>query len=181
MQSKIGDASLKFGPDWLRALSSDSSTSAPTSPWSGGSGGGGGTPGLSNNNNSPSSGGGNGFGGRESNHQGYHQRQSYNSGGDSYSSRSSYGGSSGYTASSSSSQSSASTNRFKPSEFRYTREEVLSLYDKNLAPPEFLPAFGTLFIEKMQPPLAFSQPSEDELVSIVSMQNIFIIHNVVIL
>ena len=162
MQSKIGDASLKFGPDWLRALSSDSSTSAPTSPWSGGSGGGGGTPGLSNNNSSASGGGGNGFGGGGTNHhQGYHQHQSYNSGGGYSRSYSTPGVG---TGSSTGSQPSTSTNRFKPSEFRYTREEVLSLYDKNLAPPEFLPAFGTLFIEKMQPPLAFSQPSEEELV-----------------
>lgn len=52
--------------------------------------------------------------------------------------------------------------RFPLAEYRYGREEMLSLYDKNFKLPELLPKFNKLFIEKMQCPLALLPPSADE-------------------
>lgn len=57
--------------------------------------------------------------------------------------------------------------RYQLAEFRYGREEMLSLYDKNVKLPELLPKFKKLFIEKIQCPLALLPPStDDEVVSI---------------
>lgn len=153
---KIGDASLKFGPDWLRALSSDTANNA----------GGGDTGGRV----SLHGGGGEGWGG------GMRHAMNMNSAIQrDYSATVSIQQHVSFQHQSQNSQnkdgkdfqqlsSSNSLNRFKPSEFRYSREEMLSLYDKNLGAPGYLQAFGTLLIEKMQPPLAFSQPSEEEIV-----------------
>ena len=45
---------------------------------------------------------------------------------------------------------------------RYGREEMLALYEKGiLAPDEMAPDSG-VFVEKCQPPVAFSNVSEDE-------------------
>lgn len=52
--------------------------------------------------------------------------------------------------------------RFPLAEYRYGREEMLSLYDKNFKLPELLPKFNKLFIEKMQCPLALLPPPADE-------------------
>lgn len=56
--------------------------------------------------------------------------------------------------------------RFPLAEFRYGREEMLSLYDENAKKPELLPKFSKLYSEKMQCPLALSTASlEEEIVS----------------
>lgn len=47
-------------------------------------------------------------------------------------------------------------------EYRYGREEMLSLFDKNFKQPELLPKYNKLFIEKMQCPLALLPPTADE-------------------
>ncbi|XP_053969044.1 GIGYF family protein Gyf isoform X1 [Anastrepha ludens] len=48
-------------------------------------------------------------------------------------------------------------------EFRYGREEMLSLFDKNYNMPEILPAFKTIFVEKVQLPLALTPSTDEEL------------------
>ncbi|KAH8325448.1 hypothetical protein KR074_003059 [Drosophila pseudoananassae] len=55
--------------------------------------------------------------------------------------------------------SAASRNLFP--EYRYGREEMLSLFDRNCLLPQILPSFKKLFIEKVQYPLALT-PSSDE-------------------
>lgn len=52
--------------------------------------------------------------------------------------------------------------RYPLAEYRYGREEMLSLYDKNFKLPELLPKFNKLFIEKMQSPLALLPPTADD-------------------
>lgn len=52
--------------------------------------------------------------------------------------------------------------RYPLAEYRYGREEMLSLYDKNFKLPELLPKFNKLFLEKMQSPLALIPPTADE-------------------
>lgn len=47
-------------------------------------------------------------------------------------------------------------------EYRYGREEMLSLFDRNCILPQILPSFKKLFIEKVQYPLALTPSSEDE-------------------
>ncbi|XP_016944151.2 GIGYF family protein Gyf isoform X2 [Drosophila suzukii] len=54
---------------------------------------------------------------------------------------------------------SASRNLFP--EYRYGREEMLSLFDRNCMLPQILPSFKKLFVEKVQYPLALT-PSSDE-------------------
>lgn len=61
-----------------------------------------------------------------------------------------------------SSSSASAAPRYQLAEFRYGREEMLSLYDKNVKLPELLPKFKKLFIEKMQCPLALLPPSTDD-------------------
>lgn len=63
--------------------------------------------------------------------------------------------------------------RYPLAEYRYGREEMLSLYDKNFKLPELLPKFNKLFIEKMQSPLALLPPTADDDTVIISMQCIF--------
>lgn len=46
-------------------------------------------------------------------------------------------------------------------EYRYGREEMLSLFDRNCLLPQILPSFKKLFVEKVQYPLALT-PSSDE-------------------
>lgn len=53
----------------------------------------------------------------------------------------------------------ASRNLFP--EYRYGREEMLSLFDRNCLLPQILPSFKKLFVEKVQYPLALT-PSSDE-------------------
>jgi len=50
----------------------------------------------------------------------------------------------------------------KLADYRYGREEMLALFDKNVKPPEDLAQFGTLFVEKCQFPLNLMQMSEEE-------------------
>lgn len=161
MQSKIREASLKFGPDWLRALSSSETPGTPGNPNSnsggdagsrnsfGFSGWGGGTSegrsGFTANNKEysvssqfmtpPPS--------RPSHHQQHHQIREGK----------------GNTPPNS------LATRFKLSEYRYTREEMLALYDKNLESPSFLANFGPLISENSIYPVAFSEPLEKEIVS----------------
>jgi len=53
---------------------------------------------------------------------------------------------------------SASRNLFP--EYRYGREEMLSLFDRNCMLPQILPSFKKLFVEKVQYPLALTPSSE---------------------
>uniref|UniRef100_A0A0K8VHJ1 PERQ amino acid-rich with GYF domain-containing protein CG11148 n=1 Tax=Bactrocera latifrons TaxID=174628 RepID=A0A0K8VHJ1_BACLA len=48
-------------------------------------------------------------------------------------------------------------------EFRYGREEMLSLFDKNYNMPEILPTFKKIFVEKVQLPLALIPSTDEEL------------------
>ncbi|CAG2104047.1 unnamed protein product [Medioppia subpectinata] len=52
--------------------------------------------------------------------------------------------------------------KYKLSEYRYGREEMLALFNHNLKPPESLAEFPHLFVEKMQLPLALINMSEEE-------------------
>ena len=45
----------------------------------------------------------------------------------------------------------------KLAEFRYGKEEILALFDKNVKPPEELASFGSLFVDKCQFPLNLMQ------------------------
>ncbi|EDW83548.1 uncharacterized protein Dwil_GK13661 [Drosophila willistoni] len=54
-------------------------------------------------------------------------------------------------------------------EYRYGREEMLSLFDRNCLLPQILPSFKKLFVEKVQYPLALTPSSEDELNSQISI------------
>ena len=56
----------------------------------------------------------------------------------------------------------SSAPRYQLAEFRYGREEMLSLYDKNIKTPELLPKYKKLYIEKVQCPLALLPPSSEE-------------------
>ncbi|XP_014474042.1 PREDICTED: PERQ amino acid-rich with GYF domain-containing protein CG11148 isoform X2 [Dinoponera quadriceps] len=55
-----------------------------------------------------------------------------------------------------------STPRYQLAEYRYGREEMLALYDRNHKPPETLPTYSGLYVEKAQLPLALIQMTEDE-------------------
>ncbi|XP_016994862.1 GIGYF family protein Gyf isoform X2 [Drosophila takahashii] len=55
---------------------------------------------------------------------------------------------------------SASRNLFP--EYRYGREEMLSLFDRNCMLPQILPSFKKLFVEKVQYPLALTPSSEED-------------------
>ncbi|TDG39640.1 hypothetical protein AWZ03_013937 [Drosophila navojoa] len=55
-----------------------------------------------------------------------------------------------------------SANRNMFPEYRYGREEMLSLFDRNCLLPQILPSFKKLFIEKVQYPLALTPSSEEE-------------------
>lgn len=55
--------------------------------------------------------------------------------------------------------------RYPLSEFRYGREEMLALFDKNIKHPEILPRYKYLFVEKMQCPLALTPSAEDDQVA----------------
>lgn len=65
--------------------------------------------------------------------------------------------------------------RYPLAEFRYGREEMLSLYDKNCKLPELLPKFNKLFIEKMQYPLALlpTTAEEETVIQIFYQKSIF--------
>lgn len=56
---------------------------------------------------------------------------------------------------------SASRNLFP--EYRYGREEMLSLFDRNCLLPQILPSFKKLFVEKVQCPLALTPSSEEDI------------------
>lgn len=50
-------------------------------------------------------------------------------------------------------------------EFRYGREEMLSLFEKTCSMPEILPSYKNLYVEKVQYPLALTPSSEEEMVA----------------
>lgn len=58
-------------------------------------------------------------------------------------------------------QAAASRNLFP--EYRYGREEMLSLFDRNCLLPQILPSFKKLFVDKVQYPLALTPSSEEEM------------------
>ncbi|KAH8385440.1 hypothetical protein KR009_007705 [Drosophila setifemur] len=47
-------------------------------------------------------------------------------------------------------------------EYRYGREEMLSLFDRNCLLPQILPSFKKLFVDKVQYPLALTPSSEED-------------------
>lgn len=55
-----------------------------------------------------------------------------------------------------------SATRYPLAEFRYGREEMLSLFDKNIKLPEIYAKYKKLFVEKIQCPLALTPPTDDE-------------------
>lgn len=109
--------SMKFGPEWLRNMSSDI--------------GGGGQSGHS------SSGGLSNMFGQNNNNNNIHSGNNNNS--------TSY----------------ISAPRYQLAEYRYGREEMLSLCDK-VRLPEILPKYKKLFVEKFNGPLALSPTTEDD-------------------
>lgn len=191
MQSKIGDASLKFGPDWLRALSSSENPGPGGGSNPGGDGGHGlvgppprgfGFSGWGNSTDGRSAGFHSSSSSNNKDHHNQHHNYSAAAAFSSPPSSSSFhpqhssSGGGGFGSKTTppppgglgiglSVAGGGGTRFFKQSDVRYSREEMLALYDKNLEAPAFLLTFGTLFMEKMQPPLAFSQPSEEEIVS----------------
>ncbi|XP_017477314.1 PREDICTED: PERQ amino acid-rich with GYF domain-containing protein CG11148 isoform X2 [Rhagoletis zephyria] len=133
--------SMKFGPEWLRNLSTDN-----TSLLSSGGGNSGGGTSLSNSGSivgasSASNNGGNGGG------------------------QHSFGISSNVSTSAITQFSYALAPRNNFPEFRYGREEMLSLFDKNYNMPEILPTFKKIFVEKVQLPLALTPSTDEELLS----------------
>lgn len=122
--------SMKFGPEWLRNMSTDA--------------------GSSSSSNANSSTGAVSFG---------------------FSFNSTTAGNN--TVHNNSLNQTAGTPRYQLAEFRYGREEMLLLFDKNIKLPELLPKFKKLFIEKVQCPLALLPPStDDEMVSFQFLINI---------
>lgn len=63
-----------------------------------------------------------------------------------------------------SSEGESSGPKYQLAEFRYGREEMLILFDKNIKPPENLSRFQDLFVEKIQTPVSFLPMSEEETV-----------------
>lgn len=53
----------------------------------------------------------------------------------------------------------------KMAEFRYGREEMLALFDRNVIPPDPLKQIQGLFVDKTQYPLALVQMTDEETVS----------------
>uniref|UniRef100_A0A0K8W315 PERQ amino acid-rich with GYF domain-containing protein CG11148 n=1 Tax=Bactrocera latifrons TaxID=174628 RepID=A0A0K8W315_BACLA len=125
--------SMKFGPEWLRNMSADNTSSSLLS--SGSIAGGGTVMSTSSNSNN----GGNGSG-----HQSFEITSSVSS-----------------PVISQFSYALAPRNTFP--EFRYGREEMLSLFDKNYNMPEILPTFKKIFVEKVQLPLALIPSTDEEL------------------
>ncbi|XP_026465050.1 GIGYF family protein CG11148-like [Ctenocephalides felis] len=52
--------------------------------------------------------------------------------------------------------------KYQLAEHRYGREEMLALFDKTLGQPELLGKFKSLYVERLQPPLALAPTQEDE-------------------
>ena len=52
-------------------------------------------------------------------------------------------------------------------EFRYGREELLTLYSKDQQPPDDLMCLQPLFVESALHPLAFSSNTEEEQVGLI--------------
>lgn len=55
----------------------------------------------------------------------------------------------------------------KMAEFRYGREEMLALFDRNVTPPDPLKQIQGLFVDKTQFPLALVQMTDEETVSLI--------------
>lgn len=134
--------SMKFGPEWLRNMSADStvsnsvnSSSQFTNSTAVGFGGGGSvmTPSNSTNNSNTS------LTTSNSNINANSLHNSVNM-----------------------SSSGASRNTFP--EFRYGREEMLLLFDRNCNIPEILPSYKNLFIEKVQFPIALVPSTDEEMI-----------------
>ena len=129
---------MKFGPEWLRNMSNDMGTSG------GGGGISGGNVGGSNNSNNNNSSSISSF----SNIASTSNMNSIN------------------ILNSSSTNMIPGAPRHQLAEFRYGREEMLSLFDKSIGIPDILPKFKKLFIEKIQCPLALTPSTEEEVVRI---------------
>lgn len=167
--------SMKFGPEWLRNMSSDMGNSGGV----GGGGGGGGSSstgavgsgGGSNNNfslstSSSSSGASNNIGGHHNNFGGgdgfgvnnnNNSNSSLNNNSGGGLNNSSVGGGGAGTNSQPLQQP-----RYQLAEFRYSREEMLSLFARTIRLPEILPKFKKLFIADCQGPLALTPSTEDD-------------------
>lgn len=66
-------------------------------------------------------------------------------------------------AASLSSTSSNAASRYPLAEFRYGREEMLSLFDKNIKLPDIYSKYKKLFVDKIQCPLALTPSTDEEL------------------
>lgn len=151
--------SMKFGPEWLRNMSNDMGSSSAA-----GGGGGGGT--MNNNNFTLStSTGTNNIGTHTFSNSTTAQQTTINN--NISSSSTGGGGSNGGTVGGNGGGGATivgqqQTPRYQLAEFRYGREEMLSLFDKAIRLPEILPRFKKLFIDKIQNPLALSPNTEDD-------------------
>lgn len=56
--------------------------------------------------------------------------------------------------------------KYELADYRYGREEMLALFDKNAVAPESLSKIGVLFVANMQLPLALMPMSDEEIVSL---------------
>ncbi|XP_030379364.1 GIGYF family protein CG11148 [Scaptodrosophila lebanonensis] len=79
----------------------------------------------------------------------------------SYSAHNSNSGSTGGSSNSNSGGLTPAARNMFP-EYRYGREEMLSLFDRSCSLPQILPTFKKLFIDKVQYPLALTPSSEDD-------------------
>lgn len=66
--------------------------------------------------------------------------------------------------------------KYQLAEHRYGREEMLALFDKSVSAPEPLRSISSLYVEKIQLPLALIQMSEEETVCILGNAVCFLLY-----
>ncbi|TMW47300.1 hypothetical protein DOY81_007620 [Sarcophaga bullata] len=131
--------SMKFGPEWLRNMSADTASSNSTNSNSQ----------ITNSGGSSASSGSSGDGTSNNNNGNNNNSSNLNT------------TSSNLHNSVNSANSGPLRNTFP--EFRYGREEMLLLFDRNCGIPEILPSFKHLFVERVQFPLALVPSTDEEL------------------
>lgn len=129
---------MKFGPEWLRNMSADTASSNST------------------NSNSQITNSGGSFGSSGSSGDGTSNNNGSNNNSSNLNTTSS-----NIHNSVNSANSGPHRNTFP--EFRYGREEMLLLFDRNCGIPEILPSFKHLFVERVQFPLALVPSTDEEL------------------
>lgn len=65
------------------------------------------------------------------------------------------------------------TTRHTLAKFRYSREEMLSIFDEARQLPNSYPLFKNLFIDKLQNPLAMTPDTENEVTVEQHLQHLF--------